>query len=101
MTTTKRRSHSASFKFKVAQEALKTGKSVEVARSYGIAHSLLSKWKAHIEENGHTLFETTPDTENKKLKEKITKLEQIIGKKEVELNLVKNFVDFYESHGGM
>jgi len=46
------------------------------------------------------MFETTPDKENRELKQKVEKLEQLIGKKEVELALIKNFVDFYESHGG-
>jgi len=101
MTKKKKRVHSPDFKFKVAQEAIKTGKSVETARSYGITHGLLSKWKSQIQDNGHTLFETAPDKENKELRKKMARLEQIIGKKEVELNLVKNFMDFYESHGGI
>ena len=49
---------------------------------------------------GYHVFETTPDKEKEKTNKKIAKLEQMIGKKEVELNLLKNFSDFYESENG-
>jgi hypothetical protein len=39
---------------------------------------------------GHNVFNTTPDKENKKLRSQITKLEQMLGKKEVELNVLKS-----------
>jgi transposase len=97
---TQRKKHSATFKMKVAEAALKNAKTTEVARAYGITHGLVSKWKKQLEENGHLVFETTPDKEKQRLEKKIEKLEQLLGKKEVELNLIKNFVDFYESHGG-
>jgi hypothetical protein len=48
-------------------------------------------------EKGKQVFETDTDKEKEDLKKKVAKLEQIIGKKEVELNLLKNFSDFYES----
>lgn len=85
---------------KVAEAALKSPHSADVARRYGVSHGLVSKWKKHLEEHGHTVFETTPDKEVRDLKSKVAKLEQLVGKKEVELNLIKNFADFYGSHGG-
>jgi transposase len=96
----KRKQHTATFKMKVVEAAIKNPKVTETARAYGVTAGLVSKWKKQLEENGHTVFETTPDKENRDLKKKIEKLEQIIGKKEVEIALIKNFVDFYESHGG-
>jgi transposase len=84
----------------VALAAIKSKQTAEVARKYGITAGLVSKWKKQLEEHGSTVFETTPDKENRELKKKVGKLEHIIGKKEVELALIKNFVDFYESHGG-
>jgi len=48
-------------------------------------------------ERGSSVFETAPDQETNELKAKVGKLEQMIGKKEVELNLLKNFSDFYSS----
>jgi len=35
-----------------------------------------------------------------KLKKKIAQMEQLLGKKEIELNLIKNFADFYSSQSG-
>lgn len=48
-------------------------------------------------ERGSGIFETAPDSEVKELKSKVSKLEQMIGKKELELSLLKNFSDFYSS----
>jgi len=42
-------------------------------------------------EQGFHVFETSPDQQNKQLKNKIANLEQMVGKKEVELNLLKIF----------
>lgn len=95
-----RTKHTAAFKMTVAQAAIKNPKGAEVARTYGVTPGLVSKWKKQLEEQGHTVFETTPSKKNRELEGKIEKLEQLIGKKEVELALIKNFVDFYESHGG-
>lgn len=95
-----RTQHTAAFKTKVALAAIKNPKGAEVARTYGVTAGLVSKWKKQLEEHGSTVFEITPDRENRELKKKVEKLEQLIGKKEVELALIKNFVDFYESHGG-
>jgi len=95
-----RKQHTAAFKTTVALAAVKSQKAAEVARKYGVTAGLVSKWKKQLEEHGSTVFETAPDKENRELKKKVEKLEQLIGKKEVELALIKNFVDFYESHGG-
>jgi len=51
----------------------------------------------HLLERGYRIFETSPDQELGGLKKQIAKLEQMVGKKEVELNLLKNFSDFYSS----
>ncbi|HOM77695.1 hypothetical protein KBG31_00080 [Patescibacteria group bacterium] len=44
--------------------------------------------------------ETTPDKEVNKLRKEKANLEQLVGKKETELNLLKNFSEFYQSLGG-
>jgi len=48
-------------------------------------------------ERGASVFETAPDQTINELKAKVARLEQMIGKKEVELSLLKNFSDFYSS----
>jgi hypothetical protein len=35
-----------------------------------------------------------------RLQKKVGQLEQLVGKKEIELNLIKNFADFYGSQSG-
>jgi hypothetical protein len=61
---------------------------------------MLSTWRKKFLEHAHQVFESTPDQETKKLKREIANLERMVGKKEVELGLIKNFVDFYESPSG-
>jgi len=95
-----RRSHSPQFKFDVAFKAMSTNQPAETARLYGITTGMVTKWVAYIKANGPHLFETHPDKEVAQLKTHVEKLEQIVGKKEVELSLMKNFVDFYTSPSG-
>lgn len=96
-TTGERRIHNPEFKFKVVLEAITDDAMPEVARKYAIAHSLLAKWKHFLLTNGWQVFVTTPDKEKEELRQRIAKLEQMVGKKEIELALIKNFSDFYTS----
>jgi transposase-like protein len=96
-TGKKRAKYTPQFKFNLAKEAIKTGNLSEISRKYGIGVNLLSAWTKLLDEQGFHVFETTPDQQNNQLKGKIAKLEQMVGKKEVELNLLKNFSDFYQS----
>ncbi len=93
----KRKSYSPEFKFRIAKEAIKDDNIVEIARKYNLGPTVVSEWKKMLLEQGYNVFNTTPDKENKILKVKIARLEQMLGKKEVEMNLLKNFSDFYES----
>ena len=92
-----RKQYAPEFKFKLIQESLKNDNMTEVARKHGVNFTLLAKWKSYFLEHGKQVFETNSGKDTEELKKKIAKLEQIIGKKEVELNLLKNFSDFYES----
>lgn len=96
-TASKRKKYTPQFKFNLAKEAIKTGNLSEISRKYDVGVNVISNWVKHLEEQGYHIFETTPDQQNKQLKGKISKLEQMVGKKEIELNLLKNFSDFYES----
>lgn len=92
--------YTAKFKFDRVIESIEKGNVSEVARSYGFGANLLSKWRGEFLEKGHQAFESKPDTDVKKLKKRVKQLEQLVGKKEVELSLIKNFADFYESQNG-
>ncbi|PJC01402.1 MAG: hypothetical protein CO072_01380 [Candidatus Huberarchaeum crystalense] len=93
----KRKGYSPQFKFDRAIEIIKSNTISEVSRKYGVNVNVLSHWKTQLLERGSHIFEMAPDQENKELKSKITRLEQMVGKKEIELNLIKNFSDFYQS----
>jgi transposase-like protein len=92
--------YTARFKFDRVIESFKKENLSEVARQYGFGVNLLSKWRSEFLKGGHLFFENKPDRDVEKLNKKIKQLEQIIGKKEVELNLIKNFADFYQSPNG-
>ena len=92
-----RKKYTPQFKFNLAKEAIKTGNLSAISRKYDVGVNVISVWAKHLEEQGYHIFETTPDQQNKQLKGKISRLEQMLGKKEVELNLLKNFSDFYQS----
>lgn len=92
--------YTARFKFDRVIESFKKDNLSEVARQYGFGVNLLSKWRSEFLKGGHLFFENKPDRDVEKLNKRIKQLEQIIGKKEVELNLIKNFADFYQSPNG-
>ena len=95
-----KKKHSPEFKLKIALAALQTQDATAIARQHGVAYSLVHKWRKLLEEQGHLAFGVTNDKEKENLKRQIAKLEQMLGKKEVELNLLKNFSDFYLSENG-
>jgi transposase-like protein len=78
-------------------ESIKNDNLSEIAGKYNINPNVICGWRKQFVEKGYQLFETKPDQENKALRNKISKLEQMLRKKEVELRLLKNFADFYES----
>jgi len=90
-----RKTYTPQFKFNLAKEAIKTSNLSEISRKYNVAVNVVSVWTKYLNEQGFHIFETAPDQQNKQLKNKIANLEQMVGKKEVELNLLKNFSDFY------
>jgi transposase-like protein len=96
-STSSRKQYTAQFKFDRAVEAIKTDNLSALGRKYGIGVNLLSRWRQDLLTRGWRVFENGPDQENRHLHERIGKLEQMVGKKEVELNLLKNFSDFYAS----
>ena len=97
-TTKKRKVYSSQFKLDRAIEALRDKDNVaEISRKYGLNSNLIYKWRDQLLSGGAQVFENSKEQVIKKFQSKIGKLEQMIGKKEVELNLIKNFSDFYGS----
>lgn len=96
----KRQKYKSEFKFNVVLETIKEDNVSAVARKYGINVNLVSRWRKEFLTQGEKIFRRNGVDEYKKLKKKIADLERMLGKKEVELGLLKNFADFYESRGG-
>lgn len=92
-----KKNYTAQFKLERAVESLKGGNVAENARKYDLNPNLLYLWRDQLLEHGAKIFETAPNQEINELKTKVSRLEQMLGKKEVELNLLKNFSDFYSS----
>jgi len=95
--TRKKKTYTPQFKLDRALEMIKTNNGAEIARKYDLNANLLYLWRDQLVERGPQVFETTPDQVVGELKTKVARLEQMLGKKEVEMNLLKNFSDFYSS----
>ena len=93
----KNNKYTPQFKIDRVLEVLRTDNVAEIARKYDLNANLLYLWRDQLAERGAQIFETTPDQVAGELKNKVARLEQMLGKKEVELSLLKNFSDFYSS----
>ncbi len=92
-----KKKYTSKTKFDIVMETIKSGNVVEVARRHGISHGILSTWRKHFLESAPQVFESTTNKEITNLNNKVKDLERMLGKKEVEVNLLKNFSDFYQS----
>jgi len=86
----KRQRYSATFKFNVVREAfLGERTEAEIARQHNVHPVTLSKWKTKFLEDGAKVF--GGDDSLKEKEREIARLERLLGKKEVEIALMKNF----------
>jgi transposase-like protein len=83
--------YSAKFKFQVVKEALTGDKTPgQMAKAYGIHPNTLRAWKETFLEKGPELF--CQDGTVAEYERRIADLERLIGRKEVEIALLKNFL---------
>lgn len=79
------------FKFQIVLETLKGEKAIgQIARSYGMHPMSIHRWKKEFLEKGPEIF--CQDTTIHEYEKKIADLERLIGHKEVEIALLKNFL---------
>ena len=72
-------------------EVIKREKSVgQIAKAYGVHPNSVNKWKQEFLENGPDVFDQ--DGNAAEYERRIAELEQLLGKKEVEIALLKNFL---------
>lgn len=85
----KRRTFTPEFKAEVVLEAL-CGQSsqAELCRKHNISDVQLSKWKRQLLENAVSLFEPN-DKQNQASQQRITQLEQLVGRLTLELDIQK------------
>ncbi len=87
----KPKAYTPKFKFQLVLEVLGGERSeVEVGRAYGVHHTTISKWKRQFLEHGPEVF--SGNEEVKRYEKQIADLERLIGQKEIELALLKNFM---------
>ncbi len=83
--------YSPKLKFQIVLEALKGEQSVaQIAKAYGVHPNSIHKWKQEFLENGPEVFDQEGVVAD--YEKRIADLEQLLGKKEVEIALLKNFL---------
>jgi transposase len=91
MAQKKSKTYTPKFKFQIVLEVLQGERSeVEIGRAYGVHHTTISKWKRHFLEHGAEVFGSNEEVE--RYEKRIAELERLVGQKEVELALLKNFL---------
>ncbi len=89
-TTKYARRYSPKVKFQAVVEVLGGKDTSQVARTYGIHPTSLGHWRKKVLESGPELF--SADSTVKQYEKKIADLERLLGKKEVEIAFLKNFL---------
>ncbi|MBD3278345.1 MAG: transposase [Candidatus Aegiribacteria sp.] len=86
-----KKTYSGKLKFQVVMELLQGNSSTgQIAKAYGIHPNTVTNWKSHFQQHGHEIFES--DRSRNDSDKRIADLEQLLGKKEVEIALLKNFL---------
>ncbi len=87
----RRKDYTPKFKFQLVVETLQhDGSDSEIARAYDVHPVTLSKWRARFFEQGPGIFSSREQT--KHYEKRIADLERLLGQKEVEIALLKNFL---------
>ena len=83
--------YTAKFKFQVVMEVLTGEKSAgQVAKVYGVHPNTINAWKRTFLEKGAEVF--AQDSMVAEYERRIAEMERLLGKKEVEIALFKNFL---------
>jgi len=86
-----RRRYSPKLKFQLVLEALRDERSVvRIAKAHGVHPNSLNAWQREFIENGPDVFDQNGLVSG--YEKRIAELEQLLGKKEVEIALLKNFL---------
>jgi len=84
--------YSPKFQFQVVLEVLQGNReAAEIARAYNIHPTTVSRWKQEFLDNGAEVF--GKDKTVARYEKRIKELEQLLGRKEVEIALLRNFAE--------
>lgn len=83
--------YSPKFKFQVVMELIQGDKSAaQVAKAYGVHPNTVNNWKQKLLESGPEIY--AKEGTVAEYERQIADLEQLLGKKEVEIALLKNWL---------
>ena len=81
-------------------ESLQKNEVAEVARRYQVHPNQLTRWRAEFMQRGAAIFDQREGKQAAAFRKRVAQLEGLIGRKEVELSVLKNYLDFYAPPDG-
>lgn len=85
-----RKRYSGAFKFQLALEAAKEGKTInQIAGEHGVHPNQIGQWKRHLVEEGPKLFRCANGRQDRELASQQTDLFEQIGRLKMELEWLK------------
>ena len=85
-----KRMHSREFKLDVVRQiATDQKRPAQVCREYGLADSVLSRWRKEYQERGEAAFSPSPSTESTTQEQRIAELERFCGQLALENQVLK------------
>jgi transposase len=97
-----KRTHSREFKLDMVRQ-IATGQKrpAQVCREYGLADSVLSRWRKEYQERGEAAFEPLQAEGFTSQEQRITELEQFCGQLALENQVLKKTLQRLESRSAM
>jgi transposase len=97
-----KRVHSREFKLEVVRQAASGEKRLaQLCREYGLAESVLSRWRKEYQEKGEAAFQVPPSGEGTTQEQKIAELERFCGQLALENQVLKKTLKSMESRNVM
>jgi transposase len=85
-----KRVHSREFKLEVVRQVASGEKRpAQICREYGLADSVLSRWRKEYQEKGEAAFEVIHSVETKTQEQRIAELERFCGQLALENQVLK------------
>lgn len=97
-----KRVHSHEFKLEIVRQ-IATGQKrpAQVCREYGLAESVLSRWRKEYQERGEAAFQSVPGAGAPSQEQRILELEQFCGQLALENQVLKKTLQRLESRSVM